>query len=130
MTQRDRKIAGLVHDLRAVLDGRRVVTLMASSGELSMVVAVEDAIQHCVRTAKSTYDASIADHKSEIDAKTEAAEAYVFALPELNNVASVRCFIAAVAAGVRRGFIPGQQARLLLYTAQLQLAAMTRKVVA
>jgi hypothetical protein len=52
----------------------------------------------------------------------------VNALPDIDNIYAVRCFIAAVAAGVKRGYIAGPQARLLLYTAQLQLSAMRKRV--
>lgn len=134
MTSREQKIHALVADLRRVLDGKRTVTLFAGAGhgssDLAMISAVNEAVAHASHVARQVYDAAIADHKSEADAKAEGAEAYMFALPELSHVASVRCYIACVAHGVKRGYIPGQQARLLLYTAQLQLAAMTRKVVA
>jgi hypothetical protein len=92
------------------------------------IYAVNEALRVCVGRAKAAREeayAAGADGRVQMEA---ASDAYVSALPDLDNIYSVRSFIAAVAAGVKRGYIAGPQARLLLYTAQLQLSAMRKRV--
>jgi hypothetical protein len=92
------------------------------------IYAVNEALRVCVGRAKAAREEAYkagADGRVQMEA---ASDAYVSALPDLDNIFSVRSFIAAVAAGVKRGYIAGPQARLLLYTAQLQLSAMRKRV--
>ncbi len=55
-------------------------------------------------------------------------QAYMANLPELTNVGSVQGYVACVAVAMSRGYVSGREARLLLYTAQLALAAMHKGV--
>lgn len=105
-----------------------VLSRVAASHDLEHVHAINETIRICNARARAARDEAHAAG-AEGSALLEAmSEAYIAALPDMDVIVNVRCFIAAVAAGVKRGYIVGPQARLLLYTAQLQLAAMTRRV--
>lgn len=129
MTQRERKIHGLVRDLRAVLDGKRTVTLVAGHGtvDISQIV-VQDMVTFANNAAYEALQAVREAGGDQRACNDAASEAFVNAMPSLDNISNVRAFIACVAHGLKRGFLAAPQSRLLLYTAQLQLAAMTRRV--
>jgi hypothetical protein len=96
--------------------------------DFEAIHAINEAIRVCRHSAKAAREeayAAGADGRVQHEA---ASEAYVSALPDIDNIFAVRAFIAAVAAGVKRGYIAGPHARLLLYTAQLQLSAMRKRV--
>jgi hypothetical protein len=92
------------------------------------VHVVHEAIRVALKAAHEAQCASREAGCDEAEAHVAASEAYVNNLPELDHIINIRTFIGAVAGGVKRGYIAASQARLLLYTAQLQLAAMTRRV--
>jgi len=58
------------------------------------------------------------------EAKLAGSEAYKNAMPRLTSHGNARLHIACVAAGVAHGYIDGKQAKLMLYAAQLALAAL------
>lgn len=105
-----------------------VVNRIAASTDLEHVHAINETIRICNARARAARDEALAAGAEGAALLEAISEAYIAALPDMDVIVNVRCFIAAVAAGVKRGYIVGPQARLLLYTAQLQLAAMTRRV--
>lgn len=60
-------------------------------------------------------------------AHAAASEAYRANLPELTNRKNTQAYIACVAYGQARRYIPAAEARGMLYSAQLALAAFPRK---
>lgn len=105
-----------------------VLSRVIGSQDSEAIEAINQAIRMCNYQAKVARDEAYKAGGDATVALEAASEAYISTLEDLDSIISVRCFIAAVANGVKRGYITGPQARLLLYTAQLQLAAMTRRV--
>jgi len=100
----------------------------SAAQDYEAIHAINEALRVCVHRAKAAREEA---YRAGADGRVQheaASEAYVGSLPEIDNIFAVRAFIAAVAAGVKRGYIAGPQARLLLYTAQLQLSAMRKRV--
>ena len=125
---REQKISGLVREMRAVLDGKRRVALVASGSVDLVQFTVENAIGFANGAAREARQAVQEAGGNLNDQRDAACEAFVNSLPSLDNIANVRAFIGCVAHGLKYGYLAAPQARLLLYTAQLQLAAMTRRV--
>jgi len=115
-----------------MLSPKGLVDLQAvamSGGFDHQVHEVHEAVNFASKAAeearREVLDSTEGDRKQ---ANIAASEAFKNNLPELSHIINVRLFIAVVAAGVKRGYIAAPDARLLLYTAQLQLAAMTKRV--
>jgi hypothetical protein len=86
------------------------------------------AIRRCMNAWKRAYDAYLEDKKgSGIDqmfAAHQAGPAYCEAMPPLDDLESIRSFIACVAHGILIEAIPQKRANQLLYASQVALVAL------
>jgi crotonobetainyl-CoA:carnitine CoA-transferase CaiB-like acyl-CoA transferase len=106
----------------------RVSATVSTMQDHETIFAIHEAAQLCVAAAQRVRDALRAAGADERDIREAMSDAFAERLPALDHIVNVRAFIGCIAVGVKRGCIAGPQARLFLYTAQLQLAAMTRRV--
>ncbi len=102
----------IIHRVVAAYDGE---ANEAEQMVLFCLGAAQEA-HHAVHEAGGTLEA----------AKAAASEAYKNAMPKLTHHALVRFHIACVAQGVALNYITGKEAKLMLYAAQLALAALRR----
>lgn len=86
---------------------------------------IEEAVNFAIDAAQEAYDAL--KGKEEYDRHKAAAEAYRACMPLLETKQSVKAFIACVARGVDYSFIKGNEARLMLYGAQVWLQVEASK---
>jgi small ligand-binding sensory domain FIST len=89
---------------------------------------VEEHINFAADAAQEAYDAL--DGDDERHRHIAAREAYRSCMPLLETKESVKAFIACVAQGVHYQFIKPEEARLLLYGAQVWLQVEAGKVAA
>jgi hypothetical protein len=95
------------------------------------VFTIEEAVNFCIDAAQEAYDAVLEKgDKSEFAANEAAKCAYRNCMPLRESKATVKCFIATVAQGVHLHFISNEEARLLLYGAQVWLQIEGAKEVA
>jgi small ligand-binding sensory domain FIST len=91
---------------------------------------VEEAVNYAIDAAQEAYDAAIEAKSHEFGANEAAKAAYRNCMPMLETKATVKAFIACVAQGVHLEFIDAEEARLLLYGAQVWLQVDDSKVAA
>jgi hypothetical protein len=81
---------------------------------------IEEAVNFAIDAAQEAYNAAKEENpRYEHGAENAAKAAYRNCMPLLETKASVKAFIAAVAQGVHLSFIAPEEARLLLYGAQI-----------
>src|ERR1700744_3847211 len=86
------------------------------------VFTIEEAVNFAIDAAQEAYNAAKEENPQyEHGAESAAKAAYRNCMPLLETKASVKAFIAATAQGVHLGFIGPEEARLLLYGAQVWL---------
>jgi len=85
------------------------------------VLTIEEAVNFAIDAAQEAYDEAKKGQATEHGATMAAREAYRNCMPVLETAASVKCFIAALAKGVSLGFVDYDEARLMLYGAQVWL---------
>jgi hypothetical protein len=90
-------------------------------------VTVEEHVNFAVDASHEAYDAVEGSGPAK---QTAAAEAFRRCMPLLESRSSVKGFIACVAQGVHLGFITTEEARVLMYGAQLWLQIEAGKVAA
>jgi hypothetical protein len=83
------------------------------------VFTVEEAVNFAIDAAQEAYDAAKESGLSEGGSEQLAAMAFRNCMPLLETKPSVKCYIACVAQGVSLGFIKGEDARLMMYGAQI-----------
>jgi small ligand-binding sensory domain FIST len=86
------------------------------------VFTVEEAVNFAIEAAQEAYEEVKKEkHQTEYAAAQAAREAYRNCMPLLETKAAVKAFIACVAQGVHLEFISNEEAKLLLYGAQVWL---------
>jgi hypothetical protein len=92
------------------------------------VYTIEEAVNFAIDAAQEAYNAALEENPHyEHGAESAAKDAYRNCMPLLETKASVKAFIAAVAQGVHLGFIGPEEARLLLYGAQIWMQVESGK---
>jgi hypothetical protein len=85
------------------------------------VFTIEEAVNFAIDAAQEAYDAVLKKGKSDHAANEAAKTAYRNCMPLLETKPAVKAFIACVAQGVHLDFINAEEAKLLLYGAQVWL---------
>jgi hypothetical protein len=91
------------------------------------VFTIEEAVNFAIDAAQEAYDTAKENHATEHGATMAARDAYRNCMPMLETSASVKCFIASLAKGVALGFVDNDEARLMLYGAQVWLQVEASK---
>jgi hypothetical protein len=91
------------------------------------VFTIEEAVNFAIDAAQEAYDTVVKDEGSEFAANEAAKSAYRNCMPLLETKAAAKAFIATVAQGVHLEFFDPEEARLLLYGAQVWLQVEAAK---
>lgn len=85
------------------------------------VYTIEEAVNFATDAAREAYDQVKESSNSEYHATAAARETYRNCMPLLETRSAVKAFIASVAMGVGLGYIDNEEARLMMYGAQVWL---------